>query len=114
MRVIRETKNTIVEVLDDRGAGNANHKYLVRGFGDNNRLGEISFQNGPVKESGINGLQNEDLLAIVADRLEGFQTGDFPSSENALALDRVLGAMSALESRTRQREIRGVEGTSTK
>jgi len=38
---------------------------------------KVSFQDGPVKETGINGIHNEDLLVIVLDRLEGFQRGQF-------------------------------------
>ena len=61
--------------------GNACHKYGIRpkehtSF-DDTSFAHINFQEGPVKESGINGCHNEDLLAIVIDRLQYFQKGYF-------------------------------------
>lgn len=71
---------------------------------------ELLFQDGnPV--NGINGISNEALLAIVRDRLEGFQRGPFACDRNAHALVCVIGAMSALQDRTAERIERGVEGT---
>lgn len=115
MRVI-ETPNTdqcnkglVVCAMDEPGAGGANHRYEVR-----TREGTtcINFQNGPVKESGPNGLTNEVLLAIVKDRLEKFQSGPCACDENEKALDGVLGALRSLESRSQRRIDAGVEGTS--
>ena len=73
-------KHTQVEALDKKGQGNANHKYkiykaVVNGSDLNEGLCLIEFQNGPVKEKGVNGIHNEDLIAIVIDRLAGFQSG---------------------------------------
>jgi hypothetical protein len=73
---------------------------------------KIGFQNGPNKEAGVNGISHEVLLAIVADRLRGFQKGPYSCRDNALALQHVEGAMLWLGKRTREREARGVEGTS--
>ena len=54
---------------------------------------QITFQHGPIKEVGRNGLTNEALLAIVIDRLECAQAGHSlvrrtptPSPMPALAL----------------------------
>ena len=108
-------KYTKVVALDERGAGNANHDYEVRPVEEGKGFsvgGRIIFQNGPIKENGVNGLMNEDLLAIVADRLEGFQSGKYACIANNNALTHVLGALSALRKRTNEREERGVEGTS--
>lgn len=33
----------------------------------------IHFQEGPIKENGVNGVNNEDLIAMVICRLEHFQ-----------------------------------------
>lgn len=71
---------------------------------------DIIFQNGNPAE-GVNGISNEALLAIVEDRLEGFQNGPFKCRENALALTKVQEAMHWLHHRTRQRVQRGIEGT---
>lgn len=70
---------------------------------------EIYFQNGPIKEVGTNGLTHEVLLAIVIDRLQGFQRGQYACAENQTALDAVLAAQESLLNRTR-----GVEGTHEK
>jgi hypothetical protein len=58
----------------------------------------------------VNGISNEALLAIVADRLEGFQRGPYSCRENDYALAHVQDAMHWLEHRTRDRLKRGVEG----
>lgn len=75
---------------------------------------DINFQNGPIKESGVNGISNESLLAIVEDRLLGFQSGQFACRENAIALTKLQEAMMWLQKRTRDRVARGVEGTNQK
>lgn len=71
---------------------------------------EINFQNGPIAEVGANGCSNEDLLAIVKDRLECFQKGKLPCEHNMRALHHVAMALDLLNDRTRDREKRGVEG----
>jgi len=71
----------------------------------------VTFQNGPIREAGVNGVTQEALLAIVIDRLESFQAGPFPSDQNAVALDHVKAALWHLKERTRMRLARGVEGT---
>jgi hypothetical protein len=70
----------------------------------------LTFQDGPIAE-GINGITNEALLAIVCDRLEGFQSGQYKCRENALAITKLEEAMHWLNHRTQQRLQRGVEGT---
>lgn len=55
------------------------------------------------------GITNEALLAIVIDRLEGFQAGEFPCQENADALQATKLALGALHTRTLKRIARGVE-----
>ena len=106
-----------VYALDGPGPGNASHVYEVTvapGFAAlDTVLHQIRFQNGPVREARINGLSQEVLLAIVIDRLRGFQSGPYACRENALALTKLEEAMHWLHHRTRAREQRGVEGTST-
>lgn len=113
-----------IEVLDQPGPGNANHHYFLSGFhtkgnpsadsscNDNTGL-HVLFQNGPIRESGINGVTNEALLALVIDRLQGFQSGPYACRENALALTKLEESMHWMLHRTILREVRGVEGTST-
>lgn len=111
---------TEVIVLDEPGHGNACHKYQVvdshpaAEFQGGLPFADIRFQNGPVKEFGVNGCHQEDLLAIVIDRLESFQAGTFACRENAIALTKLQEAMHWLNHRTADRVMRGVEGTNTK
>ncbi len=100
----------IIEVSDEPGAGGANHEYEVK-LPSGQRT-NISFQNGPINEKGVNGLTQEVLLAIVVDRLRSFQKGPYACRENALALTKIEEAQHWLHSRTRTRMARGVEGTS--
>jgi len=99
-----------IHVTDEPGAGGANHKYEI---GDDQELCTISFQNGPIKETGVNGVTQEALLAIVIDRLRSFQAGPYACDDNQTALDHCLGALIALQQRTIARIKRGVEGTYT-
>lgn len=113
---IGSKKYTYVEAADERGAGNANHFYNVYGKEEGKPhavLGQIKFQNGPIKEAGVNGVMNEDLIAIVIDRMQGFQAGQYSCRENAIALTKLEEALMWLRKRTQDREDRGVEGTST-
>jgi hypothetical protein len=117
-----------IQVLDDPGQGNACHVYRIyppelntfdvttdpqRGARLICACCDIRFQNGPIKEVGVNGISNEALLAIVRDRLEGFQSGPYACDTNAVALEAVVKAMESLHSRTKERVERGVEGTHT-
>jgi hypothetical protein len=94
---------------DTPGLGGANHRYVVT-FPSGREV-HIDFQDGPIGEAGINGLTHEVLLAIVADRLRGFQDGAYNCRENALALTKIEEALQWLHYRTRSRKARGVEGT---
>ena len=99
-----------ISVMDEPGAGGAHHYYAVDVDGGENGL-DVHFQNGPIAESGVNGVTQEVLLAIVIDRLRCFQAGPFACKENAEALDHALQSLEWLKSRTKARMARGVEGT---
>jgi len=105
---VTEGELTIL-VLDEKGQGNANHEYNILCPDDDNV--NVHFQNGPIKENGVNGVTNEALLALVIDRLEGFQSGPFSCKANAVALTHIEEAMMWLQKRTHDRVRRGVEGT---
>lgn len=98
-----------IKVLDEPGHGGACHDYLI--YNGKKLLNNILFQNGPIKEFGVNGLTQEALLAILIDRLEGFQSGPFACYENETALIHLRTALACLQIRTRARISRGVEGT---
>lgn len=101
-----------ITVIDEPGAGGANHEYAV-GY-PNGDVDQISFQNGPIAEVGVNGITQEVLLAICVDRLRAFQAGPYACRENALALTKIEEAQHWLHHRTRARMARGVEGTHEK
>lgn len=100
-----------ITVTDEPGAGGANHAYLIEcDEGSADVRTKITFQKGAINEAGINGITQEVLLAIVADRLRSFQAGPFACPENAIALQRTEQAMDVLKARTVARMQRGVEG----
>lgn len=74
-------------------------------------LAKIHFQEGPIKECGINGVMNEDLIAMVICRLEHFQDSAFTCYENDIAITKLEEALLWLRKRTMGREKRSVEGT---
>lgn len=114
------TKHTqVFSESEDRFVFGAPHVYEVfpAPVGDLLRppcppLAVIGFQRGPIKENGVNGIHHEDLIAIVIDRLEHFQKGNYASRDNAMAITKLEEAMLWLRKRTVGRENRGVEGTS--
>lgn len=113
-----DSVNHQLEILvrDEPGSGGACHKYTISApiehadFNDT----DIDFQNGPIKEAGVNGLTHEVLLAILIDRMEGFQAGRFANINNADALLNLRAALYFLQLRTRERIARNVEGTHEK
>lgn len=146
-RIITDHKltglNEAIEIVaaDEPGPGGANHVYRLRlanHLTHPNRATPdhtiIRFQNGPIGESGVNGLSNEALIALVIDRIRGFQhqrlgdltppnvgvpgdfdfnsRGKFACRENAIALTHFEEGLMWLQKRTRDRQARGVEGRS--
>ena len=69
----------------------------------------LKFQNGGVKDNGVNGITNEALLAVLEDRLTHLNN-KFPCIQNNLAIINIKAALTILEQRTATREARGVEG----
>lgn len=100
---------------------NAPHHFKVMretGLPDEELGGEviqtIDFQEGPIKECGVNGINNEDLIAMVICRLEHFNQSEFRCRENSMAITKLEEALLWLRKRTMGREKRGVEGTHIK
>ena len=77
-------------------------------------LSKVDFQEGPIKECGVNGVLNDDLIAMVICRLEHFQKSEFSCRENALTITKLEEALLWLRKRTMGREKRGVVGTYVK
>lgn len=94
---------------------NAPHHFEVYEGGDEavpaKELASIRFQEGPINEAGVNGVMNEDLIAMVICRLEHFNQSDFRCRENSMAITKLEEALLWLRKRTMGREQRGVEGT---
>lgn len=118
-----------ISVADEPGAGGACHRYEIVGFNTENNPSRVRgecgaekpenllvllFQNGPIKEVGVNGVTHEALIAILCDRLRSFQAGPYACRENAIALTKLEEAQQWLLSRTRARMARNVEGTHEK
>lgn len=72
---------------------------------------KVDFQEGPIKEHGVNGIANEDALVMVLARLQGFQSTPYACEENAQAITHIEAALTVLRERTNKRVARNVEGT---
>jgi len=96
---------------------NAPHHFVVeptiQTVGEECFKQHIDFQEGPIKECGVNGVANEDLINMVICRLEHFQRSEYACRENALAITKLEESLMWLRKRTQDREARGVEGTHT-
>jgi len=109
-----------VYAVDEPGAGGACHEYQVDAVptpGTQNFIAlttAINFQHGPLKETPVNGITDEALLAVVEDRLSAFCEGEFPSAETKEARDHIRLALEQLAKRQRDRSERGVAGKSEK
>ena len=94
----------------------APHHFKV--FADKSKFLEqvckVDFQKGAIQEHGVNGVMNEDLIAMVICRLEHFNQSKFNCEENLMAIENLSSALSWLRKRTTDREQRGVEGTHIK
>lgn len=114
LRVVEIGEKRHTMILADRpGPGGVSHQYFIgkdEEGGVSAEFGSIIFQNGGIKQVGVNGATNEDLIAIVIDRLRGLQKSEFSCWGNYCALCNLETALSYLESRTAEREKRGVEG----
>ena len=116
-----DANKAIVCESDERNPanGNAAHHYALKVYKSKSpespliRTNHLDFQDGPIAETGVNGVTNEVLLAILIDRLEGFQSSKYACEENETALTHCVLALQNLELRTKARTERGVEGTHT-
>jgi hypothetical protein len=70
---------------------------------------DIQFQSGTIDENGVNGLQNEALLAILIHRTK-YLNSIFPCRENSIAITKMEEAKMWFDARTKDRQLRNVEG----
>ena len=115
------TQNYTKILYEDPFKFNAPHLFKVikaepettgKNKGNNLVVGVVHFQEGPIKENGVNGVANEDLLGMVLVRLEHFQNSEYKCRENAIAITKLEEALMWLRKRTNSRIKRNVEGTS--
>ena len=120
MRKVEIGTSNYTEVFsEDAKTFNSYHEYEVRQtppeaatISEDEIYAKIKFQQGPIKEYGVNGCHNEDLIAIVIDRLQNFQESSFACRENAIAITKLEEALLWLGKRTQDRRNKGIEGTS--
>ena len=101
---------------------NDNHKYflaptenienLIDNFSPHCQV--ISFQKGPIKENGVNGITEATMIQILIDRFEYFQSGNFPCEENEEILKKLNNILDLINKRTIDRKQRKVEGYNKK
>lgn len=105
-----------LEAMDEPAAGQANQHYEIylKGVDHAAKAASLRFQKGSFTEDGPNGITNEALLAVLIDRLQGFQKGSLSCRENAIALTNLETALLWLKERKRDRQARGVTGTQQK
>ena len=95
------------------GAGGAPTFYRIEIGGTDERplyVHTVEFQDRNPADA-ITGPSNEILIAVLIDRMQGFQNGPGKCRENAIALTHLEEALLWLQKRTRERLSRGVEGT---
>ena len=116
MHALPNNAPTNVAAIDERDpkAGNASHTYGIQ-YGGPKDVCHVQFQHGPRGVEGSTpGVFDDDLLAIIEDRLVGFQSGPFACNENAEALTAVRDAREALGKRVARRIAQGVLGANVK
>jgi len=108
-------------IADDRDQSGASHHYVLTIGGasefdtDSRLVGEIQFQQGPRNVAGsIPGVTEAAILAVLIDRLEGFQAGPYACWENAEQLSLLRQALAMTRARADARAARGVLGKNEK
>lgn len=91
---------------------NAPHSFKLIDVKNQDVIDQIHMQEGPVKECGVNGWANEDLINIVITRLEAFNNSPYSSPYNTNAIGHLRNAIASLNARTEKRKDEGKEGTS--
>lgn len=92
------------------------HFYFTHSLSEENgrTRSELHFQDGPIREYGVNGVTNEEVIQALVDRLNSLQEMNdrkYACKENAVAITHLETALAWLNLRTKRREDRGVEGT---
>jgi len=97
-----ESLTYLVAVEKDDG-NPTHHDFQVKRSSDNIVLGKVHFQQGAMDEKGPNGILNEDLLMMIIDRVESFQSSKLKCRENENALQHLYEALFWLNLRNSRR-----------
>ena len=111
MLSVSKTLKPIFTTTPDTHSSKSGHWDRVKMEGDapGEPLLSIQFQNGPIKEFGVNGVQLTEVLKICLARYKMLNKS-FPCRENSLAITNLQQAIMWDEERTAQRCRQGVEG----
>jgi len=117
--VMDELREQFPERFTETGA--MDHKWFEETIRPNSFIyvrhdkNSVSFtiQNGPIKEAGVNGCQVVDMISVAKHMIEQLNA-KFPCRENAVTITKLDEALMWQDKRTKDREKRGVEGTSQK
>lgn len=113
----RITSDYLVILADAPGPGGASHNYVVQAKPGSSRtdpgvVASVHFQTGPLQEAGLNGCSTMTLMQVLIHHLQQFQSGPFPSRENALSITNLEEALHWQKQRELARAARGVLGKS--
>lgn len=114
--VMDDLRKKFPEKFNESGA--MDYKWFESDIRPNNYIyvrhdvNSISFtlQNGPIKESGVNGCQVDEMIAAARTILDGLNK-NLPCRETSLAITKLDEAIHWLDARRKDRIARGVEGT---
>lgn len=93
-----------------RGVSNFSKDRPIFIHDDTNQIA-FQIQNGPIKETEMNGCQVDELIHVAKLMVQGLNE-KHPCRQNALAITKLEEALHWLNDRRNDRTKRGVEGTS--
>lgn len=70
----------------------------------------LDFQDGSIAEVGPNGITDQALLAVVLDRMRGFNNGPYRCRENSVIITKIEEALMWMEKRSNDRARQGIDG----
>ena len=89
----------------------AKKRHVLAGYPGNGNVLMFRIQDGPIKEAGANGCQVDTVIEAAVRMVSGLNNR-FPCVENGEAIAHLSCALDCLRERKKNREQRGVEGTS--
>lgn len=108
-----ELNESILIETDMPDQSGAAHRYRFTIGGK--RVASIQFQQGPRNEDGsFPGVTEAAVLAVLIDRLRGFQAGPYSCRENAIQLTKLEETLMWAKERAHARARRGVLGKNIK